>query len=128
RQAKPDYVIVWTFGVMSPVAIKAAAKVGFPREKMLGVWWAGSEEDLIPAGDAAKGYVSAAFSAPGTSFPVMQDIVKKVYGAGKGNLEDKTRQGSIYHTRGVTYGIIIVEAIRVAQEKYGKGKVMTPTQ
>jgi branched-chain amino acid transport system substrate-binding protein len=58
----------------------------------------------------------------------MQDIQKKVYGANKGNLEDKSRVGSIYHTRGVTYGIMIVEAIRKAQEKYGKGKVMTPEQ
>jgi len=59
---------------------------------------------------------------------VMQDIQKKVYGANKGNLEDKSRIGSIYHTRGVTYGIMIVEAIRKAQDKYGKGKVMTPEQ
>jgi branched-chain amino acid transport system substrate-binding protein len=95
---------------------------------MIGVWWAGSEEDVIPAGDAAKGYISAAFSASGTNFPVMQEIQKKVYGANKGNLEDKSRVGSIYHTRGVTYGIMIVEAIRKAQEKYGKGKVMTPEQ
>jgi branched-chain amino acid transport system substrate-binding protein len=128
RQIKPDYVILWGFGVMNPAAIKTAAKFGFPRDKILGVWWAGSEEDVIPAGDAAKGYVSAAFSASGTNFPVMQDIQKKVYGAGKGNLEDKTRVGSIYHTRGVTYGIMIVEAIRVAQDKFGKGKVMTPDQ
>ena len=128
RQIKPDYVILWGWGVMNPTALKAAAKFGFPREKMLGVWWAGSEEDVIPAGDAAKGYVSAAFSAPGTSFPVMQDIKNKVYGAKKGNLEDASRQGSIYHTRGVVYGIIIVEAIRKAQEKYGKGKVMTGEQ
>jgi branched-chain amino acid transport system substrate-binding protein len=128
RQAKPDYVILWGWGVMNPTALKAAAKVGFPRDKMLGVWWAGSEEDVIPAGDAAKGYVTAAFSAPGTSFPVMQDIQKKLYASGKGNLEDTSRQGSIYHTRGVTYGIVIVEAIRKAQEKYGKGKVMTPEQ
>ena len=128
RQIKPDYVILWGFGVMNPAALKTAAKFGFPRDKILGVWWAGSEEDVIPAGDAAKGYVSAAFSASGTNFPVMQDIQKKVYGAGKGNLEDKARVGSIYHTRGVTYGIMIVEAIRVAQEKFGKGKVMTPEQ
>jgi branched-chain amino acid transport system substrate-binding protein len=128
RQAKPDYVILWGWGVMNPTALKSAAKVGFPREKMLGVWWAGSEEDVIPAGDAAKGYVTAAFSAPGTAFPVMQDIQKKVYAAGKGNLEDTSRQGSIYHTRGVVYGMVIVEAIRKAQEKYGKGKVMTPEQ
>jgi branched-chain amino acid transport system substrate-binding protein len=92
------------------------------------VWWAGSEEDVIPAGDAAKGYISAAFSAPGTSFPVMQDIKNKLYAAHKGNLEDASRQGSIYHTRGVVYGILITEAIRNAQAKFGKGKVMTPDQ
>ena len=91
RQAKPDYVIMWTYGVMSTVALKTAAKTGYPRDKLLGVWWAGSEEDVIPAGDAAKGYVSASFTASGTSFPVMQDIKTKVYGAGKGNLEDKSR-------------------------------------
>jgi branched-chain amino acid transport system substrate-binding protein len=128
RQAKPDYVILWGFGVMNPVALKAAAKLGYPRNKILGVWWAGSEEDVIPAGEAAKGYVSAAFSAPGTSFPLMQDIKNKLYAVGKGNLEDPTRQGNIYHTRGVVYGIIIVDAIRTAQGKYGKGKVMTPEQ
>ena len=88
RQAKPDYVIVWTYGVMSTVALKTAAKTGYPRDKLLGVWWAGSEEDVIPAGDASKGYVSASFTASGLDFPVMQDIKKKVYGANKGNLED----------------------------------------
>jgi len=83
---------------------------------------------VIPAGDAAKGYITAAFSAHGTNFPVMQEIVKKVYGSGKGNLEDKARIGSIYHTRGVTYAIMITEAIRKAQDQYGKGKRMTPEQ
>ena len=29
RQAKPDYVILWTYGVMSTVALKTAAKTGF---------------------------------------------------------------------------------------------------
>jgi branched-chain amino acid transport system substrate-binding protein len=87
RQAKPDYTIVWTYGVMSTVALKTAAKTGYPRDKLLGVWWAGSEEDVIPAGEASKGYVSASFTASGLDFPVMQDIKKKVYGANKGNLE-----------------------------------------
>jgi branched-chain amino acid transport system substrate-binding protein len=128
RQAKPDYVIVWTYGVMSTVALKTAAKTGYPRDKLLGVWWAASEEDVVPAGDASKGYVSASFTANGTNFPVMQDIKNKVYGAGKGNLEDKARLGNVMYTRGVVYGIIIVEAIRVAQATYGKGKVMTPAQ
>lgn len=128
RQQNPDYAILWGFGVMNPVAIKTAAKLGYPRDRILGVWWAGSEEDVIPAGAAATGYVTAAFSSGGTNFPVMQEIMKKVYGAGKGNLEDKSRVGSMYHTRGVTYGIMIVEAIRQAQAHFGKGKVMTPEQ
>jgi branched-chain amino acid transport system substrate-binding protein len=41
RQANPDYVIMWTFGVMSAVGLKTAQRNGFPREKILGVWWAG---------------------------------------------------------------------------------------
>ncbi|MDQ6922535.1 MAG: ABC transporter substrate-binding protein [Pseudomonadota bacterium] len=128
RQAKPDYVIVWTYGVMSTVALKTAAKTGYPRDKLLGVWWAASEEDIVPAADSAKGYVSATFSAQGTNFPVIQDIKSKVYGAKKGNLEDPTRLGNVMYNRGVTYGMIVVEALRVAQANYGKGKVMTPQQ
>jgi branched-chain amino acid transport system substrate-binding protein len=128
RKENPDYVILWGWGVMNPTAIRSAARVGFPREKMIGVWWAGAEEDVIPAGDAAKGYTAAGFNAPGADFPVMKDIQKTVYGAGKGNMEDKSRFGSIYHTRGVVHGIITVEAIRKAQEKYGKGKPLTGEQ
>lgn len=127
RQANPDHVILWGWGVMNAVAIKTAARVGFPREKMLGVWWAGSEEDTIPAGDAAKGYTTMTFNTPG-SYPVIDEIRKKVYGAGKGNLSDKDRIGSVYHMRGVTAAMLWIEGIRNAQAKYGKGKVMTGEQ
>ena len=128
RQIRPDWVILWGWGVMNPTALKAAAKVGFPREKMIGVWWSGAEEDVIPAGDAAKGYVAAGFNLPGTSFPVMQDVLKHVYKKGKGDLEDMARVGSIYHTRGIVAGIITTEAIRNAQAKFGKGKPITGEQ
>ena len=128
RQIKPDYVILWGWGVMNPTALKAAAKVGFPRTKMIGVWWAGSEEDVIPAGEAANGYTTAVFNVSGPNLPLVQDIKKVVYGAGKGNLEDPTRLGNVMYTRGVVYGMILVEAIRVAQSQFGKGKVMTPEQ
>jgi branched-chain amino acid transport system substrate-binding protein len=128
RQIKPDYVILWGWGVMNPTALKAAAKVGFPRTKMIGVWWAGSEEDVIPAGEAANGYTTAVFNVSGPNLPLVQDIKKVVYGAGKGNLEDQSRMGSVYHVRGLVHGIITVEAIRKAQERFGKGKVMTSEQ
>lgn len=127
RQAKPDYVIMWTFGVMSAVGIKTAQRNGFPREKILGVWWAGSEEDTEPAGDAAKGYTTMTFNTPG-NYPVLDEIRSKVYGAGKGNLSDKERIGNVFHMRGVTAAILMVEAMRNAQAKFGKGKVMTGEQ
>ena len=128
RQAKPDYVVLWGWGVMNPTAIKAAAKTGFPREKLIGVWWSGAEEDTIPAGPAAKGFVAAGFNVAGANYPVVADIKKHVYGKNKGNMEDKTRVGSVYYNRGVVHGIITVEAIRKAQEKYGKGKALTGEQ
>ncbi len=127
RQTKPDYVIMWTFGVMSAVGLKTAQRNGFPREKMLGVWWAGSEEDTEPAGDAAKGYTTMTFNTPG-NYAVLDEIRSKVYAAGKGNLADKERIGNVFHMRGVTAGILMVEAIRNAQAKFGKGKVMTGEQ
>jgi branched-chain amino acid transport system substrate-binding protein len=119
RHIKPDWVILRGTGVMNPTALKAAAKVGFPRDHIVGVWWSGAEEDTIPAGDAAKGYIAAAFNLPGTSFPVMQEVLKHVYANGKGEMEDKSRVGSVYYTRGVVAGIVTAEAIRTAQGRFG---------
>ena len=128
RQEKPDWVILRGWGVMNPTAIKAAAKIGFPRDKMVGVWWSGAEEDTIPAGAAAKGFIAAGFNVAGENYPVIKAIEDKVYKPGHGNMEDKARIGSVYYNRGVVHGIITVEAIRTAQAKFGKGKVMTGEQ
>jgi branched-chain amino acid transport system substrate-binding protein len=127
RQAKPDYVILWGYGVMNTVALKTARKTGFPISKVLGVWWAGSEEDVIPAGDAANNYVTTTFT-PSGSYPLVEEIRKTLYNAGKGNLEDKDRIGSVYHLRGLAAGIMYVEAMRMAQDKYGKGKLISGEQ
>ena len=34
------------------------------------------EEDVIPAGEAAKGYIAGSFASDGVGFPVIQDIQK----------------------------------------------------
>lgn len=128
RQERPDYVIFWGWGVMNQTALKAAQKVGYPRDKMIGSWWAGSEEDTVPAGDAAKGYMSATWNVAGKGVPVIADIEKVVYGAGKGNMQDKGKIGSVLYNRGVSAAVVTVEAVRVAQQKFGKGKPMTGEQ
>jgi branched-chain amino acid transport system substrate-binding protein len=127
RQAQPDFVIVWTYGVSSAVALKTAQRNGFPREKMLGVWWAGAEEDAIPAGDAAKGFTTMSFTTPG-NYPLLDEIRSTVYGAGKGNLAEKDRVGHTMYLRGIVAGVLMVEAMRNAQAKFGKGKVLTGEQ
>jgi branched-chain amino acid transport system substrate-binding protein len=128
RQEKPDYVIMWGWGVMNMTALKTAQKMGFPREKMIGSWWAGSEEDTVPAGDAAKGYMSATWNVSGKAVPLIADIEKTVYGGGKGNLADTGKLGTILYNRGVSAAVLSVEAIRTAQAKFGKGKPMTADQ
>src|SRR5262245_25152553 len=57
RQNCPDYVFLWGWGVMNSTAVKQAVATGYPREKMYGVWWAGSEPDVKDVGDGAKGYI-----------------------------------------------------------------------
>ena len=128
RQLRPDWVILWGWGVMNPTALKNAARVGYPRGRMLGVWWSGAEEDVIPAGDAAKDFVAAGFNAAGTSYPVIDAIQKHVYGKGGGEMEDRSRIGSVYYNRGVVFGIITAEAVRVAQNRFGKGRPVTGQQ
>ncbi|WP_246171239.1 ABC transporter substrate-binding protein [Pandoraea eparura] len=128
RQENPDYVVFWGWGVMNQTALKAAQKVGYPRDRIIGSWWAGSEEDTIPAGPAAKGYMSATWNVAGKQVPLIADIEKVVYGAGKGNLQDASKIGSVLYNRGVSAAVATVEALNTAQNKFGKGKVMTPVQ
>ncbi|AVT01655.1 ABC transporter substrate-binding protein [Paracidovorax avenae] len=120
RRAKPDYVVLRGWGVMNPVALRTAQKTGFPATRIIGNVWSNSEEDVLPAGDAAKGYTAITTVAAGDQYPVLQEIRKTVYATGKGNLEDQRRIGSVYHNLGVLNGILNVEAVRIAQAKFGR--------
>ncbi|MBI4985897.1 MAG: ABC transporter substrate-binding protein [Rhodocyclales bacterium] len=120
RQHKPDWVIFWGWGAMNSAGLQAAQKVGFPRDRMVGVWWSGSEEDTVPAGPGAKNYMAANFGKTGKDLPVIQEILKTVYGANKGNMKDQSKIGSVLYSRGIIHGIITVEAVKKAQEKFGK--------
>ncbi len=119
RQEKPDWVILRGWGVMNPVAIKTAVKTGFPVDRIIGNIWSNAEEDVLPAAGAAKGYISITTHPSGTDFPVLQEVDKHVIKAGKGNLQDAKRFGSVYYNLGIVNGILNVEALRTAQAKFG---------
>ncbi len=105
---------------MNPTAIRQASRVKFPADRMVGVWWSGAEEDVVPAGEAAVGYTAAGLNPAGADFPAVQQIKDLLYKQGKGNMQDPARIGSIYYNRGLVHGVLNTEAIRKAQEKYGK--------
>lgn len=119
RRIQPDYVILRGWGVMNPVALKTAQKLGYPTDRIIGNIWSNSEDDAAPAGAAAKGFISITTHPSGTGFPVLQGIKKSVVDAGKGNLADPKRFGTVYYNLGVVNGILNVEAVRIAQAKFG---------
>ena len=127
RQSKPDYVFLWGWGIMNSTAVKEAQATGYPRDKMYGVWWAGAEPDVKDIGEGAKGYNALALNPAGQQPKVIQDILKYVHDKGQGT-GPRDEVGSILYTRGVIIQMLGVEAVRRAQERYGKGKVMTSEQ
>ncbi len=122
RRERPDWVMMWGWGVMNQVAIREAASIRFPMDKFIGVWWSGSENDVLPAGDAANGYLSGAFHQPGDGFPVHDDIKKHVYDKGMG-LGDRDRIGEVLYNRGMVAAMWSSEAIRKAMEIHGTTEV-----
>jgi branched-chain amino acid transport system substrate-binding protein len=118
RQDRPDYVLLWGWGVMNGTAVKEAAAVAYPRDKMIGVWWSGAEPDVAPAGDDAKGYKALMLQHGAGKFKVHEDIQKYVLDKGKGL--GKEDFGQVLYNRGVVNAMLGVEAIRKAQEKFGK--------
>jgi len=127
RQQRPDYVLLWGWGVMNSTALKEAQATGYPREKMYGVWWAGAEPDVKDVGAGAKGYNALALNTSGQQPKVIQDILKFVHDKGQGT-GPKDEVGSVLYTRGVIIQAMAIEAVRRAQERFGKGKVMTGEQ
>ena len=128
RQQKPDFVVMQTWGVMTPTAIKEAVATGYPREKMFGTWWSGAEPDLRDVGAAAKGY-SAVMMQHGAEpqSAVVKEILEKVHAKGQG-AGPKDEVGSVLYMRGAMGAMLAVEGVRAAQERFGKGKVMTGEQ
>jgi len=80
----PDHVVLRGWGVMNPV------------DHSIGNVWSNSEEDALPAGDAATRY---------TAIPTQAS----------GNLADKAHTGSVCHN----LGILNIRAVRIAQAKFG---------
>ena len=125
RQARPDYVLLWGWGVMNSAALKEAVATGYPREKMYGIWWSAAEPDVKDVGEAAKGYSGLVVTGDGGK--VIADMKTHVHGKklGTGPMEEV---GTTLYNRGMVSAALAVEGVRQAQARYGKGKVMNGEQ
>jgi branched-chain amino acid transport system substrate-binding protein len=122
RRDRPDYVLMWGWGVMNQVAIQEAVNIRFPMENFIGVWWSGSENDVLPAGPKANGYKALTFHGVGNEFPVLDEIKKYVVDAGKAaGAGDQV--GTVLYNRGMYMAMLHSEAARTAQKMTGNSDV-----
>ena len=128
RRDRPDYVFLWGWGVMNSTAIKEAVATGYPRNKMYGVWWSGAEPDVKDVAANAKGYNALALQhGAEKDASVVKEVLAKLHAQGKGT-GPREEVGDVLYMRGLISAMLATEGMRVAQAKYGKGKVITGEQ
>lgn len=126
RRERPDYVLMWGWGVMNQVAVQEAANINFPMENFIGNWWAGAEHDVTPAGMDADGYKSLNMNTINPDMPVFDEIQTNVIDAGMA-AGDGSNLGSVLYTRGMYAAMLAAEAVAKAQEIHGTANI-TPEQ
>jgi branched-chain amino acid transport system substrate-binding protein len=103
---------------MNPTALKAAAQIGFPRDKIVGAAGTCTEQEMILAGEAARGFICVSLFGTGRHFPLIQDILKYVYAGGKGPGPEGD-VGTVVWSRGIMHGVLTAEALRTAMRRFG---------
>ena len=73
---------------------------------------------MVPAGEAAMGFICAAWYGTGTHFPLIQEMLTYVYARGKG-AGPESDVGTSHWIRGVLRGLLTAEALRTAMRHFG---------
>jgi branched-chain amino acid transport system substrate-binding protein len=73
---------------------------------------------MVPAGEAARGYICANWHGWGTHFPLIQDILTYVYARGKGAGPER-EVGTGHWMRGMLRALLSAEGIRTAMRHFG---------
>ena len=103
---------------MNSTAIKEAAAVGYPRDKMIGVWWSGAEPDVTPGRRPGQGL-------QGADAPARRRQVQGARGPREVRPSTRARRvgkddfAQVLYNRGLINSMLGTEAIRTAQKKFG---------
>jgi branched-chain amino acid transport system substrate-binding protein len=116
--AQPDWVILRGLGAMTRTALKEAAQVDFPREQIVESMGSCAEQEMVAAGEVARGFICTTWHGMGTHFPLIQDILTYVYARGKGPGPEGD-VGTVFWMRGMLSGLLAAEALRTAMRHFG---------
>jgi branched-chain amino acid transport system substrate-binding protein len=123
RRDRPDWILLQGWGAMNPTAVREAGRAGFRMDRMIGIWWAGSDDDARPAGPQGRGYRALNWHAPTLeNTPLLRDIMTHVVERGQ-SLAPRERITENFYGRGVYQAVIIAEAIRNAQRLTGRRSI-----
>ncbi len=121
RRERPDYVVMWGWGVMNQVAVQEAINTRYPMENFIGNWWSGADHDVESAGADAAGYRSLNMNRLG-DMPVFAEIQEHVIDAGLA-AGDGSNLGNVLYTRGMYAAFLAAEAAGLAQEMSGVAEI-----
>ena len=125
RRYNPDWVISWNLSAMHVVAAREMKRNGIPMDKLITVNWL-NEVDINNIGAAeAKGLKRGTNVAGGQDHPLIQQILKDLYGKGKGN-GDRKNLDDVYYNTGLAMYSSLFEGVRAAIKK--DGWPLTPTK
>jgi branched-chain amino acid transport system substrate-binding protein len=125
RRFNPDWVITWNLAAMHVVAAREMKRNGIPMDKVISVNWF-NEVDINTIGPAeAKGLKRGTNVMGGKDHPLIQEIIKELYGNGKGSGDPK-HLDDIYYNTGLAMYSVIFEGLRHAL-KQGDGP-LTPAR
>ena len=118
RRFNPDYIISWSLAGMHVVAAREMKRNGIPMDKYISVNWL-NEVDIQNLGpEAAKGLKRGTNVAGGQDIPIIQEIIEKVYGQGKGaGPEESIRD--VYYNTGLAIYSVAFEGARLALAEHG---------
>ena len=119
KVAQLDWVLLRVGGgVAVSIALKEAAQIGFPRDKMVGHLGTCVEPEMVRAGEAAIGFICATWYGTGTHFPLIQEMLQYVYARGQG-AGPEGDVGTAPWIRGMLRAVLTTEALRTAMRHFG---------
>ena len=118
RRFNPDYIIHWGFSNGHQVASREMRRNGIPLDKFISVNWLNETDIANLGGEAAKGVKRNTNVVGGVDVPLMQEIIRDLYGKNLG-AGDRKMLNDVYYNTGLAMYSIVFEGLRNAIRQGG---------